>query len=166
MEQQNLEELQKLVNQVKADSSYTQKKADMKNDRDMFNDEFRKIKKEIIWPTLVDIGNELNKLGNDYHIDEEEEKVDATAHAEPSSLQFNLYPVGVDKSFYTPDSTPYIKFYANSYAKMVGIEVSTMMPGQGGSIGTHGEYTLDKITREFVEKEVVSVLKESMVLGK
>ena len=166
MNQDNLNELQQITSQTKTDAVFSQKKAEQKAMLESFNVDFKRVKTEIIWPVLIDIGNELNKLGNDYHIDEEEDMVDATAHDSPSSLQFNLYPAGLDRAYYTPDATPYIKFYANPYARKVGIEVSTMMPGQGGNIGTFGEYNLTQITSESVEKEVVTVLKESMVLGK
>jgi hypothetical protein len=163
MDQQNLDQIKSLMDEVAQTQDVTNKRTEEKEARSKFNDEFRRLKKEVIWPVMVEVGNEINKYGHDYHVDEEEERVDTTAHEEPSSIQFNIYPAGVDRAYYTPDATPYIKFYANSYAKKVGIEVSTMMPGKGGTIGVHGEYAPDQMTKEFIEKEMVAVLKGSMI---
>jgi hypothetical protein len=41
-----------------------------------------------------------------------------------------------------------------------------MMPGEGGAIGSHGEYGTSEITPEFVEKEIIEVLKNTLFLHK
>jgi hypothetical protein len=38
-----------------------------------------------------------------------------------------------------------------------------MMPGQGGSVGSHGSYPITDVTKDVVEKEVVDVLKNAFI---
>lgn len=164
---QNKAELDKLMSRYSNDLSGIKAQAvEEKAAREKFNQEFEKIKHQIIWPVLADVGNQLNQYGHDYHISENKELVDATAHANPANITFNIFPATVDRSFYKPESTPYIQFLANPYAKKIGIVVSTLMPGRGGVVGSHGEYDLSKITAEFVEQEIVEVLKRALIFDR
>lgn len=161
------QELDDLMNRFKDDQSgLQQKKQEEKAGQEAFVKEFERLKKETIWPVFVEIGNQLNQYGHDYHVEEQQETVDATAHYEPARIVFNIYPATVGRSFYTPESTPYICFQADRYAKKVAIIVSTMMPNEGGTIGTHGQYGIGEITADSVEKEVVEVLKNSLIFHK
>jgi len=167
MLEQNQKELDGLMSKYQGDlSGLQQKRTEVQEAQAAFMAEFKRLKKEVIWPTLVDIGNYLNKFGHDYHIEEHDEYTDATAHFSPSSLTFNIYPATLDRASYQPDCTPYISFGANRYAGKIGIMVSTMMPGKGGVIGSHGEYDLSAITKELVENEVTAVLKNSLIFHK
>lgn len=167
MQNVNKQELDKLMNRYGNDlNGLKVHREQEKVEQDAFLKSFEKLGHEIIWPVLVDIGNQLNQYGHDYHIDEEKEYVDATAHAEPSTIKFNIYPATLDKSMYKPESTPYVSFFANKFARKVGIAVSTMMPGTGGVIGSHGEFDPSQITKDFVEKEVVEVLKRTLIFNK
>ncbi|HOX40682.1 MAG TPA: hypothetical protein PK263_00640 [bacterium] len=164
MESQNLEELKKLMDRFENDAdNVADEKAQQAQVRKEFLDQFEKIKHEVIWPVLVDVGNQLNSYGEDYHVSEDKERVDATAHAEPSSITFNIYPKTVNRAFYKPESTPYIQFAADPYAHKIAVNVSTMMPGKGGVMGLHGLFDIDKITNDLVEKEVVEVLKHTLI---
>jgi len=160
----NKQELSKLMNLYQGDQSgLVAKKEAEKSAQALFIKDFEKLKHEIIWPVIVDVGNELTEYGNDYHVSEEKEYVDATASFHPANMTFNIYPAKLTEEFRKPESAPYISFVANNYAKKVGIMVSTMMPGEGGSIGSHGEYNLAQITKEFVESELVNVLKNTLI---
>ncbi|MFA7253725.1 MAG: hypothetical protein WC107_04165 [Patescibacteria group bacterium] len=163
----NKASLEQIMNRFNQDSEGLKaRKEEEKKSQDEFAAKFEETKKEIIWPAFVDIGNQLNGYGHDYHISEAQEYVDATAHFTPSSITLNIYPAVVDKAFYKPDCTPYVSFIANRYAKKVGITVSTMMPEDGGAIGSHGEFELEQITGEFVEQEVVKVLQNTLIFHK
>ena len=164
MLEQNQKELDGLMNKYQGDlSGLQQKRTEVQAAQAAFMAEFKRLKKDVIWPTLIDIGNYLNKFGHDYHIEEHDELIDATAHFTPACLTFNIYPATLDRASYRPDCTPYISFTANRYAGKVGIMVSTMMPNKGGVIGAHGEYSPSDITKELVENEVISVLKNSLI---
>lgn len=124
-----------------------------------FRDDFEQLKHKVIWPAVVDVGNALTEYGHDFHVSEEEEYTDGTAVFHPASITMNIYPATLEKYFKKPESTPYISFVADSYAKRVKIVVSTMMPNEGGIVGDHGVYNMEQITPDFVEKEIVVVLK-------
>jgi hypothetical protein len=129
-----------------------------------FSVSFEKLKHEIIWPVIVDIGNELSNYKHDFHVSEEKEFVDSIAAFHPANMTLNIFPSRMRDEFKKPDSAPYISFIANNYAKKVGIMVSTMMPGEGGSIGSHGEYDPNEITKEFVENEIINILKNTLFI--
>jgi len=161
------DELQGLMNRYKEDlQGLRSKKEEEKRNQTLFEEKFEKLKHEVIWPVFIEVGNELNKYGHDYHVSEDREYVDATASYKPGILVFNIYPATVDRAYYKPESTPYIAFVANKYAMKVGIEVSTIMPNEGGVVGSHGEYRLEEISKELVEKEVVNVLKNTLIFHK
>lgn len=158
-------ELEKLMNSYNHDLEGLKAKKDReKADQDTFVREFERLKHEIIWPVIIEIGNQINTYGHDYFVSEEDEYIDATARFQPSIIRFDIYPAGLDRSTYKRDCTPYVAFFSNRYAKKVGIMVSTMVPSKGGVIGFHGEYDVNQITREFVENEIITVLKNSLIL--
>ncbi len=162
---ENKKELDNIMSRFDNDIDGLQaEKAQEKAEQDKFMTEFERLKQEVIWPVIVDVGNQMNQYKHDFHVSEEEEYVDATANFLPASITLNIYPASLDKSLYKPECTPYISFIANRYAKKIGIMVSTMMPSEGGVVGSHGEYTPDQITQEFVEKEIVEVLKNTLFL--
>jgi len=164
---QNKTELDNLMNRYKEDlSGLKARKEEEKVAQDTFMAEFKRLKEKIIWPVVVDVGNQLNSYGHDYHVSEEDEYTDATAHFQPASITFNIYPATLDRSYYKPESTPYIQFVANRYAKKIGIIVSTMMPGEGGVVGSYGEFDPSEVTKDFVEKEIVEVLKNTLIFHK
>lgn len=140
------------------------KKEENKVEEEEFMKTFHALKEKVIWPSIVEIGNQLTEYKNDFHVDEEDEYVDAIAQFHPARITLNIYPASVDKAFYKQESTPYISFIANRYARKIGIMVSTMMPNEGGAVGSHGEYDLGKVTPEFVEKEIIEVLKNCLFL--
>lgn len=158
-------ELEQLMNLYKNDTEGLEaKRIREKDDQDQYNQDFEKLKKEIIWPVIVEVGNYLTKYGHDYHITEEKEFVDSTATYHPALIVFNIYPSTISEQFKKPESAPSISFVANPYQKKVGILVSTMMPGEGGCIGSHGDFDLTQFSQEMVEKEITNVLKNTLIL--
>lgn len=164
MLEQSKNEIEKLMNLFRDDvAGLNTKKEAEKASLAKFGTEFEKLKKEIVWPVIVEVGNYLTEYGHDFHISEEKEYTDSTATYHPASITFNIYPSTISPEFKKPDSAPYISFVANPYAKKVGITVSTMMPGEGGIVGTHGEYEFSGLTKDFVEKEIILVLKNTLI---
>ena len=157
-------ELDKLMSRFDDDlSGLESQKEQEKKAQVLFDQKFEQLKHEIIWPVFIEFGNELSKHGHDYHISEQKGYIDAIAKYQPSVISFNIYPASLEKHFHKPESTPYIAFIANKYARKVGIEVSTMMPGEGGVIGSHGEYLPEEVTKDLVETEVTNVLKNTLI---
>jgi len=158
-------EIEKIMNLYKDDlSGLTEKRKAEKEAQQKFIDEFDKLKSEIIWPVIVEVGNYLTEYGHDYHISEEKEYIDATAVYHPASIAFNIYPSVLSDDFKKPESAPYIIFIANPYQKKINITVSTMIPGEGGFVGSHGDFDFNQLSKELVETEIVNVLKNTLIL--
>lgn len=159
-------ELDNLMKRFDDDLSGLQsQKEEEKKAQDLFDQQFEQLKHEVIWPVFVEFGNELSKHGHDFHVSEDKGYMDAIANYQPAKISFNIYPASLEKHFHKPESTPYIAFIANKYAKKIGIEVSTMMPGEGGVIGSHGEFLPQEVTKDLVETEVTNVLKNTLIFN-
>lgn len=167
MQEQNLTDLQKLMQSHQDNTDqYKEQIEKRRQEQAAFHKTFEKLKKDVIWPEIVGIGNVLTGYGHDFHVAEENEYTDATAQYHPASIVFYLYPSTLKPEFKKPGSSPYIAFMANTYAKKVTISVSTMIPGEGGSVGSHGDYDPAEITPEMIEKEIIAVLKNTLMMGK
>ena len=139
------------------------RKEEDKQQQEAFAKTFNDLKHNIIWPVVIDVGNQINQYGHDYSISEDTDFLDATAKYHPSNITIFIYPTVAQKAMYTPETTPYVAFVADKYARKIGILVSTMMPDGSGVTGTYGTYDLDTISKEFVEKEIVNVLKDTLI---
>jgi hypothetical protein len=96
---ENKKELDNIMSRYDSDDiGLQEKKAAEKAAQENFMKEYNRLKQEVIWPVIVDIGNQLNDYNHDYHVSEEEEYVDATANFTPASITLNIYPAGLDKS--------------------------------------------------------------------
>jgi hypothetical protein len=165
LDERDKRELDRIMERYKDDlEGLKAEKAKEKEAQENFMNEFNRLKREVIWPVFADIGNELSKYNHDFHISEEIESIDAIAHFQPASIAFHIYPASLDRTFYRPESTPYVAFVADRYARKIVIRVSTMMPGTGGVVGEHGSFETSKITRDFVAKEIVAVLQHTLML--
>lgn len=161
----NIKELDKLMDRYKNDLLGIQsEKQKQKASQDGFVAEFERLKHEVIWPAIVDAGNELTKYGHDYHVSEEKEYTDATAAFHPAHITLNIYPAILNEVLRKPDSAPYISFQADRLAQKINVMVSTMMPGKGGTVGQFGSFGIKDINAGFVEKVVIDVLKTSLFL--
>jgi hypothetical protein len=164
MLEENRQQLSKLMSLYRSDEEGVKAKREAEKQAQMkFVADFERLKHEVIWPAFVDFGNELTNYGHNFHVAEEKEYVDAIASFHPAHITLSLYPSSLSSEYCKPESAPYVSFMANGYAKKIGIVVSTMTPENGGSIGSHGEYEPGKITRDFVEKELIDVLKNSLI---
>lgn len=165
MQEKTKDELKGLIEMYNRDlAGLEQKRQEERNRQQEFGQSFEELKSKVIWPVFVEVGNELTNYNHDFHVTEEKEYTDATAQYHPASITFNVYPANLNKADRRPESTPYVSFVADPYAGRVKILVSTMMPGAGGVVGEHGNFEIEKITPDFVEKEMVEVLKNSLIL--
>jgi hypothetical protein len=165
MLENNLQQLDEIMNRYGNDLESVRRSHELEAQaRDQFEKGFLNLKKEIIWPAIVDVGNQLNRYGHDYHVSEENEFVDATAHYSPASITLDVYPASLQIDYRQPKMSPYISFIADKYAKKVVIMVSTMLPGSGGVVGSNGSYELEEITTDFVERKIVEVIERSLIL--
>lgn len=132
----------------------------IKSEEDVFLGEFKRLRKEVIFPEMEDIGNHLKASGHDYRIAEEKESHDLEGRTRDARITMNIFPAGVDRSVYRPENTPSISFNATRYNKKIWVYGSNMMPNRGGSAGSRGEFKAEEITSDIVEREILKVLKE------
>ncbi|MFA5926570.1 MAG: hypothetical protein WCT32_02230 [Patescibacteria group bacterium] len=159
----NIKELDRIMDRYTNDlEGIKQEKQKQKKSQEVFVSEFERLKHEIIWPTIVDAGNELTKYGHDFHVTEEKEYMDATATYHPAHITLNIYPALISEGMKKPESTPYISFQADRFAEKINIMVSTMMPGQGGVVGQYGMANIAELNQSFIEKIIIDVLKTSL----
>jgi len=123
-----------------------------KTERKEFLDGFSKKIKETIKPCFEELGKLLISKGHGFEITEKNESQDLLGNTQSAHIKLEILPIGVRGH---AGKRPTISFIANSIRKEIWTEVSTIMSGCAGQRST---YSLDAITEEVVEEEVLSVL--------
>ena len=132
---------QKVIELVK---NKEQKKIEEHN----FIKKFKQLKKNVINPTMKDIGNYLKSFDHDYHLHEQEEKI-----------TMEIFQAGIDRSSYTTYDTPSISLDLDEDTMKSCIHTYTSIPGRRGPSGVE-KYDIDQINVDLVEKIILGVLKE------
>lgn len=133
-----------------------------------FVEEFYRIRESIIWPTMLEVGELLSKKGHDTRVDQTDDDLDPSGTGVEGSITMFFYPYGIGFDSSRANDYPFIRFVASRYSSAVWLHVNTWIPGRKvtdigftpGSSGPRGEYPLEALTAEFVQREVVSVVKE------
>jgi hypothetical protein len=126
-----------------------------KSERLEFLEEFDRTIKETIRPSLRELSDLIKSKGHGCEITQRSESHDAQGCIQSARVQMEILPDG----FRAPaGERPTISFVADSCRKEVWTHVNTAMPGREGCSGQHNVYTLDEITRDVVEEEVIGVL--------
>lgn len=141
-----------------AEAKSRQKQA--KSEEEAFLSEFKRLREEVIYTTMEEIGNQLKIRGHDYKISEGEESVDGEGKVINAEIAMNIFPSGVDRSLYTPQNTPSITFTAPRYKKRICVEGSNIMPKREGAAGPRSEFKAEEMNRALVEREILGVLEE------
>jgi len=157
-------QLDALMGKYKQELAETKtRQAQTKTEEDIFLNEFKLLRREIIRPVMEDIGNELRTRGHEYGISEAEELVHPKSGTQHANITMKIIPAGFDWSAYTSfQQTPSISFFALKHDKKICVWGSNMMPGRGriGSAGPRGEFSVKEITNDVIEQEVLRVLEE------
>ena len=109
---------------------------------------FRQLKKNVINPTMKDIGNYLKSFDHDYHLHEQEGKI-----------TMEIFQAGIDRSSYTTYDTPSISFDLDEDTMKICVHTYTFIPGRRGPSGVE-KYDIDQINVDLVERIILDVLKE------
>ena len=161
MKKETKSELNILMNkygQRLAEAKRRQKK--VKAGKDIFLTEFKRLRKKVIGPAMKSIGNQLKKRGHEYWISEQEESVDSEGNRRNAKITMNIFPTSAHRSTYRPENTPSISFIATRDKKKIWIYGSSRMPTGEGTAGSRGEFSMEQITRDTVEREALGILKE------
>lgn len=159
MKEQSKKQLNEILNQYdKKQADAQEVKVQQQTEEEMFLEEFKKLRKEVIRPVFESIGNELKGRGHDYKIDEQEITTDAQGRTLPPRINMKIYPSGVERSEYRSDTTPNISLVADLSKKNVYTHVSTIQPNRGGSAGARDFLAINEIDADTVEKHVLKAV--------
>ena len=159
------QELERLMGAYKDTADHLQEKKEKERAGvEEFEKKFKSLKQEVIWPAIVEVGNELTNFGHDYHVYEEDGYLDATAVYHPSHITFIIFPSFLEERFRRKESAPYVSFDADSYTRKISITLSTMMAHEGGSVGGYDQVDIYAITREWVQAKIIEVMKTILMI--
>ena len=101
-----------------------------------------------IVPAMVEIGKLLESYGH---------KCDIGKSFEEKAIFMNIFPNG--KNQY---SHPSIAFMADESNQKIGVHIKSFMPGaDGGKENYLGDFLIEDITSDFVERKIVNLIQES-----
>ena len=113
-----------------------------------FAGDFAQLKLLVIRPAFENIGNMLKERGHEINISEEP----------GGKISIHIVPPGVNKSIHGYDWFPTLSFYSAPFTKSVGLHGRNARPNSEGS--SRGDYKLEQVNREFVEKALMKFVGE------
>ena len=130
-----------------------------KREEDIFLQEFYLIRKKIIKPAMIEIGELLKSRGRNYQIDEQDEMLDHEVKTKDARI--NIYFILFEKGYESQLlEYPFISFTADRREKKILTYENTTMPNRKGHSGGTGSYLLNQITTDLVHQKIMNVLKE------
>ena len=160
MEKKTKEELDCLMRNHEKKSAKDKKlQEQLRSEEDEFLCKFQKVRKEVIWPAMEEVGGYLKNCGHEYRISQREETRDHQDRTQDANIKMSIFPGGTKSASYRDTSTPSITFFAQKFRRIIWGHRSTMMPGRGGSAGSFAEFKPEEIKRDMVEREILTLLK-------
>ncbi|ABK16890.1 hypothetical protein [Syntrophobacter fumaroxidans] len=123
--------------------------------RQEFLERFDRKIKETIRPAYKELADLIRSKGHGCEITERHESQDEQGCILSARIQMEILPDGVRAR---PGERPTISFIADGGRQEVWTHVSIATPGREGCSGQRNVYTLDEITEDTVEEEVLGVL--------
>lgn len=130
-----------------------------KTEHEIYLDNFKQKCKDVIRPTMEEIGNIIKERGHQFKIKQNDESIDRDRKTTAARIELEIYPEGKQPD-YINLSFPHISFIAGTYDNKTYDHISTMMPGRGGSTGKRNEYELSEITKEVVQEKIINLITE------
>lgn len=140
-----------------------------KAQREEFLSNFADRIQSTVRPVMAEAAELLKRSGHDYEVIENSDGLQADGKTLNAAIVLAIFPEGVRPTDpRNPDQSgwPHIAFFVNPNKNTIFVHESAMMPNVGGPAGTAGEYTLDEITADVVQKHIVSVLARAMGIGR
>ena len=153
-------ELNSLINGYEKRKAKQVKKIEaQKREEDKFLQEFYLIRKKIIKPAMIEIGELLKSRGRNYQIDEQDEEFDREVKTKDARI--NIYFLILEKGYESQlFEYPFVSFIADKRKKKIVTQENTTRPNRGGHSGDTGSYSLSQITTDLVHQKIMNVLKE------
>jgi hypothetical protein len=123
----------------------------------------------VVRPVMTEAAELLQRSGHDYEIIENSDGLQPDGKTLNAAIVLAIFPNGERPNDpRNPDQSgwPHIAFFVNPNRNTIFVHESAMMPNIGGPAGTAGEYALEDVTAETVEKHIVSVLARAMGIGR
>jgi len=127
-----------------------------------FRQEFRRFCRDTVMPALVDAERLLKRHGHDSEVEEETATEVATGEKLVLSARMRIFPSGWGRGYFQKSEPPYIWVRPDEARQTVRVLTGTSLPGKERP-PTANEYTLQQITKETIEMEVLNVLQ--VILG-
>ena len=144
-----------------------EKKEREKSRREISAEEFIKIRDKIIKPVFERIKVEIESRGHKVRIETKEPSWDTEKHlpVEPI-ISFELELLTKDEKYEGRyDSTsdlPHLSFICDSSKNKIWSHESTIGPRHGGHASSRGKFTIEQVTEELVENELMGWLENLM----
>ena len=153
-------ELNSLINGYEKRKAKQVKKFEaQKREEDKFLQEFYLIRKKIIKPAMIEIGELLKSRGRNYQIDEQDEEFNREVKTKDARI--NVYFLILEKGYESQlFEYPFVSFIADKRKKKIVTQENTTRPNRGGHSGDTGSYSLSQITTDLVHQKIMNVLKE------
>jgi len=132
----------------------------VKTEHEIFLENFGKKIAEVIRPSMEEIGEAIKNRGHSFEITEGQEAQDGKGRTTAAQVKMEIHPHGQRPRYGQPYDGPSLTFFAGTYDNKIWSHVSTMMLGRGGSAGKRNEYTLESITSDIVEEELLYLINE------
>lgn len=156
MKEENIDKLNALFSDLRSEEQKLKESQEkQKSEEDLFLEGFKTLCKNLIDPKMQEFRRMLRQNGFGCKITINEESKSGTGlNAQPNiKLQISR---NVDSNFYTNNKFPHIMFTADKYYKKIGIYLDTIFQnGEGTAAMKEQSYTLETLTEEIVEREIV-----------
>ncbi|MGH8632547.1 MAG: hypothetical protein ACRET7_00275 [Burkholderiales bacterium] len=117
---------------------------------DDFPSDFAKLKLSVIRPAFESIGNRMKERGHQFNISEDP----------GGKISIHIVPPGANQSIHPYDWFPTFSLYGAPFTRKIGVHGRNMRPNSAGSTGERGDYPLAQVSKEIVEKELMTFIGE------
>ena len=124
---------------------------------DKFVADFASFRSKTARPLFERVGNHLRQRGHDFDIEEVDYSVDRDGKTTNARISFHLFPMGVNR--HEGHSFPSYAITASRGRQVIHLHGSNMLPS-GGAFGPRGDFKLDQLTLEIVERDLLKLLTE------
>lgn len=118
--------------------------------------EFKDVRNRVIRPAMEEVSQYLKAHGHGCMIEEREEEMDPKKGQR--SAEIRMYVSPNDRVSTLPGNSPAVGFISKLYGEKIILQVSTVQSGRGGSSGPKGEYSLEQLTSDSVEKMIADAV--------
>lgn len=123
-----------------------------KEEAELFLKRFAELRRDVIRPVFEAAGAMLEARGHRFSISEQEFVGGGEGRISEAGIALRITPAGIKAPLH--DDQRSLAITTRHYNRTVWIN-SGEASGAGGIAGAKGAYTLDKVTRELIEKELL-----------